>query len=427
MSVNNQEIQLQCKALTRKGDPCKNLAFADTDYCYRHQSLASTETTDITVTEMETETFTEFDVEGEISEQTLREQLLQQFFQQLNNLAERIQAITPNYVPPIFSSKRLQELFKKGAKEVSSRLPDGMLEQLQNALGEDLFDPDTWRGLWYVFNYTIDYQRDLIKRRFTGEYHTDEWGLDWEFVEAVRPFFEFLYRIYWRVEVTGYENVPAEGRGLLVANHSGVLPWDGAMVTTALYLDHPDQRLVRSLYGLWFPQLPFVSTLLERTGQVLATSENGIRLLEQDELVVVYPEGYKGVGKLFKDRYQLARFGRGGFVKMALHTQSPIIPVSVVGAEEIYVPLRKSTVLSKLTGFPYFPISLRFPWLGLLGLIPLPTKWYIDFGPPVAMDNYAPKAEHNLSLVTDISDQVRDTVQEMIKVRLAQRKSVFFG
>ncbi|HBY07623.1 MAG TPA: glycerol acyltransferase [Chloroflexi bacterium] len=278
-----------------------------------------------------------------------------------------------------------------------------------------------------MINYSLQYQADFVKRRFTGEYETDEYGLDWEFVEVVVPFFEFMYKKYFRVSTSGLENIPEMGRALLVSNHSGQLPWDGAMVATALYTEHPAQRLTRTLYATWFPTLPFFSTILERGGQVMATVDNGTRLLERDELVAVFPEGYKGVGKLFKDRYKLARFGRGGFIKMALDTQAPMIPVSVVGAEESYVSLYKSQTLAKITGFPFFPISLTFPWLGLLGFVPFPTKWYIDFGDPIPTDSYGLDASQNLVLVSQLSDQVRNIVQEMINQRLAQRRSVFFG
>ncbi|HBX70695.1 MAG TPA: glycerol acyltransferase [Chloroflexi bacterium] len=278
-----------------------------------------------------------------------------------------------------------------------------------------------------MINYSLQYQADFVKRRFTGEYETDEYGLDWEFVEVVVPFFEFMYKKYFRVSTSGLENIPEMGRALLVSNHSGQLPWDGAMVATALYTEHPAQRLTRTLYATWFPTLPFFSTILERGGQVMATVDNGTRLLERDELVAVFPEGYKGVGKLFKDRYKLARFGRGGFIKMALDTQAPMIPVSVVGAEESYVSLYKSQTLAKITGFPFFPISLTFPWLGLLGFVPFPTKWYIDFGDPIPTDSYSLDASQNLVLVSQLSDQVRNIVQEMINQRLAQRRSVFFG
>jgi 1-acyl-sn-glycerol-3-phosphate acyltransferase len=198
------------------------------------------------------------------------------------------------------------------------------------------------------------------------------------------------------------------------------------MIMTSILNEHPAQRLVRNLYANWFPTLPFLSAMLVKMGQALGSVENGTRLLEQDELVGVFPEGYKGVSKLFRDRYKLARFGRGGFVKMALNTQAPIIPVSVVGAEETYVSVTKSNALARLTGFPYFPISLRFPWLGLLGAIPYPTKWYIDFGEPIPMDNYGQDAAGNLVLVSQLTDQVRNIIQQMIHGRLAQRRSVFY-
>jgi 1-acyl-sn-glycerol-3-phosphate acyltransferase len=132
------------------------------------------------------------------------------------------------------------------------------------------------------------------------------------------------------------------------------------------------------------------------------------------------------VSKLFRDRYKLARFGRVGFVRMALNTQAPMVPVSVVGAEETYVSVAKSPTLARLTGFPYFPISLRFPWFGPLGIVPFPTKWYIDFGKPIPMGDYEPDASENLVLVSRLTDQVRNVVQQMINDRLNQRRSVFY-
>jgi 1-acyl-sn-glycerol-3-phosphate acyltransferase len=286
---------------------------------------------------------------------------------------------------------------------------------------------DTWKGIWYVLNSTLQYQGDILKRRVTGEYETDEWGLDREFLEAARPFFDFMYKQYWRVTLTGVENIPAEGRALLVSNHSGQLPWDGAMLATGVNSEHPNQRMVRALYGTWFPTLPFVSDFFVKTGQVLATDDNGVRLLEQDQLVAVFPEGYKGAGKLFKERYRLARFGRGGFVKMALRSHAPLLPVSVVGAEETYISLAKSDLMAKLTGFPYFPISPTWPWLGLAGFIPLPTKWFIDIGEPISTAEYDAGDNNNLMLVSQLTDRVRNVVQDMIYTRLSKRRSVFFG
>lgn len=398
-----------CKALTRSGQSCKNHVVPGSEYCRVHQAGR--------------ERIAPGSTEAEIPDQALREQLLAE----LDALAARLQATMPGYTPPPFSPKGLLALMSANLEKFSPDVGLGILKKLQGATGKELFDLDTWKGMWYMLNYTLEYQSDVLKRRLTGEYETDEWGLDRELLDVVLPFFQFMYAKYWRVETTGIESIPNEGRALLVANHSGQLPWDGAMVATAVLSEHPGQRLVRSLYATWFPTLPFVSSTLVRLGQVLATEENGIRLLEQDELVAVYPEGYKGVGKLFKERYRLARFGRGGFIKMALQTGTPIIPVSVVGAEESYISLAKSNLLARITGFPYFPISPTWPWLGPVGFIPLPTKWHIDFGEPMPMDGYGPAAANNLVLVSQLTDQVRNVVQGMIYSRLAQRRSVLWG
>ena len=363
------------------------------------------------------------DEETELNEDELRLNLINE----LDHLVERLKEISPEYTPPPFSPQGLMEMIGQNLGRFSPQAALGMLERLRSSLGEDVFDIDTWKGIWYMLNYSLEYQADIIKRRMTGDYETDEWGYDPEVLQVVEPFFEFMYKSYWRVQTSGLENIPDEGRALLVCNHSGQLPWDGAMVGTAVYTEHPAQRLVRTLYASWFPTLPFLSALFVKLGQVLANEENGIRLLEQDQLVAVFPEGYKGVGKLYKDRYRLARFGRGGFVRMALKTGAPIIPVSVVGAEETYISLAKAPGIAKLIGFPYFPISPTFPWLGPIGFIPLPTKWYIDIGEPVDVEGYGSGAANNPILVSQLADQVRNVVQKMIHARLAQRRSIFFG
>jgi 1-acyl-sn-glycerol-3-phosphate acyltransferase len=355
------------------------------------------------------------------------EELRRQLADQLDQLVDRVKESTPEYTPPAFSARRLIELIGQNLHRFSPEMRFTILERLRSAISEDLFDVDTWKGIWYMVNYSLEYQGDILKRRMTGEYETDEWGYDPEFLGMVKPFFDFMYKTYWRVQTSGMENIPDEGRALLVSNHSGQIPWDGTMIGLSVYNEHPNQRLVRSLYATWTPTLPFVSAFLTRVGQALATEENGIRLLEEDQLVAVFPEGIKGVSKLYKDRYRLARFGRGGFVRMALNAQAPIIPVSVVGAEETYISLAKVDSVAKLIGIPFFPISLTFPWLGPLGLIPLPTKWFIDFGEPIQVDGYHPGAADNLMLVSQLADQVRNIVQEMVFTRLADRKSVFFG
>lgn len=412
--MTDTELAERCHAMTKAGAQCKNNVVNGTDFCHIH--IPATMRSD-----------NGNSVEGvtagkKLSDRELREQLIAE----LDDLIARVRAIDPEYSQPPFSPQRMVTLVGKETGRLSPRLRLRILERLRSSINEELLDIETWKGMWYMVNYTLEYQSDILKRRLKGDYEIDEWGLDWEFVEAVRPFLDFLYKFYWRVEVTGIENIPDYGRTLLVSNHSGQLPWDGAMIMAAVLNEHPAQRLVRNLYANWFPTLPFISAILVKMGQALASIDNGIRLLEQDELVGVFPEGYKGMGKLFKDRYKLARFGRGGFVRMALNTQAPIVPVSVVGAEETYVSVAKSPVLARLTGFPYFPISLRFPWFGPLGVVPLPSKWYIDFGEPIPMEDYEPDASENLVLVSRLTDQVRNVVQEMINDRLSRRKSIFY-
>jgi 1-acyl-sn-glycerol-3-phosphate acyltransferase len=402
--MSNKEPRARCKSLTRSGNPCHNYALAGSEYCRVHQ--AKTE-----------------EAEPELSQQELRRQLVAE----LEKLIEQLQAITPDYTPPAYSSQRLLAFFDENLKQICPDLRLRIMERLHSVIDTDLFDPDTWKGLWFLLDYTVKSQADILRRRFTGEYETDEWGLDWELLETVIPFVNFMYNAYWRVETTGIDNIPLDGRALLVSNHSGQLPWDGVMVGAAVWNEHPSQRLVRSLYDAWIPTVPVLSAMLVKMGQVVETVENGTRLLEQDELVAVYPEGYQGLSKPFKDRYQLTSFGRGGFVKMALDARAPIIPVAVVGAEETYVSLGNSPTLARLTGLPYFPISLTFPWLGLLGLVPLPTKWTIDFGEPIPMDANDPGTAPDLMLISQLTNQVRDVVQEMINERLAQRRSVFAG
>jgi 1-acyl-sn-glycerol-3-phosphate acyltransferase len=357
---------------------------------------------------------------------TREEVARRQLHDQLDQLIERVKSATPGYIPPAFSLENLASLLSGNLPRLSSAQVSQAMARLSQS-ARDLVDLDTWRGLWYVINYSMDAQRDFIKRRFSGEYETDDWGYDPEILEAVKPFFQFLYQRYWRVEVSGIENIPAEGRAMLVSNHSGQLPFDGSMVGLAVLNEHPQARLVRTLYASWFPTLPLISSLFTKAGQAMANEENALRLLEEEQLVAVYPEGIKGVGKLYKERYRLARFGRGGFVRTALKAGAPIIPVAVVGAEETYISLAKSELIARLIGFPFFPITITWPWLGLLGFIPLPTKWTIRFGEPVETTNYAPSSAENSMLVSQLTDQIRNLIQEMIYQRLAERKSILFG
>jgi len=255
----------------------------------------------------------------------------------------------------------------------------------------------------------------------------DEFGYDPVFAEAIRPFFEFLYAVWWRVEASGVDNVPAAGPALVVANHSGVLPYDGAMVKLAIRHNHPGRRECRMLMLDMFALLPVLAPALTKHGEIRAHAENAERVLGRGDLVGVFPEGVKGVGKYFRDRYRLARFGRGGFVRVALRTGAPIVPCAVVGAEEIHPIVARADWIGRPLGFPYFPITPTFPLLGLLGLVPLPTKWSIDFADPVPTDGYGPEAADDPILVNQLAEEVRAAIQKMIDGRLARRRSLWFG
>jgi 1-acyl-sn-glycerol-3-phosphate acyltransferase len=255
----------------------------------------------------------------------------------------------------------------------------------------------------------------------------DDFGSDRRFFETLLPFFEFLYSVWWRVETTGIEHVPGRGPGLIVTNHSGVLPYDGIMVKLAVRHEHPARRDCRMLALDMFALLPVLAPLLAKSGSVRANPENGERLLKRGELVGVFPEGVKGVGKYYKDRYRLARFGRGGFVRIALRAGAPIIPCAVVGAEEIHPVIGKADWVGRPLGFPYFPITPTFPVLGPLGLVPLPTKWSIDFADPMDLSQYGPEAADDPILVNRLAEEVRSIIQRLIDGRLARRRSVWFG
>lgn len=267
----------------------------------------------------------------------------------------------------------------------------------------------------------------LELRMWNRSLEVDEFGYDRKYTESLMPVFEFLYEKWWRVELGGVEHIPASGRALIVANHSGVLPWDGAMMRVGIEREHPARRTVRLLALDMFALLPFLAPMLARTGMVRACQENGERLLNQDELVGVFPEGVKGVGKYFKDRYKLARFGRGGFIRLALRTGSPIIPCAVTGSEEIHPVIAKADWIGKPLGLPYFPITPTFPLLGLLGVVPLPTKWFIDFGEPITFGDQALDQLDNPLQVNRMAQEVRAVIQNMLNARLQRRRSVWVG
>jgi 1-acyl-sn-glycerol-3-phosphate acyltransferase len=262
-------------------------------------------------------------------------------------------------------------------------------------------------------------------RRLEGEQEDDEWGFDEGFSDLVEPFFSFLYDHWWRVRAEGVHRVPPHGRVLLVANHAGILPWDATMISVALLRQHPLPRHPRFLVLNWAFDLPWVSVFMRKVGGVVASPHNALRLLEQDHLVAVFPEGVKGTGKPFSERYRLRRFGRGGFVEVALRSGAPIVPVAVVGSEEIYPKIGDVPPLARLIGAPFFPVTPTFPWLGPLGAVPLPSKWRIEFCDPIETAHYGAEAAADRALVLELTDRVRDTVQQAVYANVVRRGPAF--
>ncbi len=266
----------------------------------------------------------------------------------------------------------------------------------------------------------------FLRRRLTGDYQVDEFGFDRELTSTVLlPALRPLFSTWFRVETIGMHHVPADGGALIVANHSGTVPMDSLMTALAVHDHHPANRHLRMLGADLVFQLPFVGSLARKSGQTLACNPDAERLLSAGELVGVWPEGFKGVGKPFKDRYKLQRFGRGGFVSAALRTGVPIIPCSIVGAEEIYPLIGNIKPLARLMGAPYFPVTPFFPLLGPLGAVPLPSKWYIEFGEPISTVEHGPAAADDPMLVFNLSDQVRETIQHTLFDLLRERDGVF--
>ncbi len=268
----------------------------------------------------------------------------------------------------------------------------------------------------------------FLRRRITGDYTIDEFGFDADLTDhALLPLLRPMFERWFRVDVEGIHNVPAEGGALIVANHSGTIAWDAVMTAVAVHDHHPGKRHLRMLGADLVFGMPGVGELARKAGNTLACQADTERLLCSGELVGVWPEGFKGIGKPFSERYKLQRFGRGGFVGAALRTGAPIVPCSIVGAEEIHPMLGNAKTLARLLGLPYFPLTPTFPWLGPLGAVPLPSKWMIEFGEPIETASFDPGSAEDPMLVFNLTDQVRETIQETLYRLLLRRRSAFGG
>lgn len=240
----------------------------------------------------------------------------------------------------------------------------------------------------------------------------DDWGLDPETLKATLGAVKWLYEDYFRVDVTGMENLP-EGRVLLIANHGGQIPIDGMVVGMSLLLKGNPPRVCRGMVERWFPSLPFISTLFMRCGQMVGDHRNCRDLLENEHCVLVFPEGVKGSGKTIFERYELQRFGTG-FVRLALETKAPIVPVAIIGCEETFPSLSRMKPLAGLLGAPYLPLAIPFP---------LPSKISLRFGKPLRF-NESPDASE--SSIQDLVEQVRSSIQQELDIGLSKRDGKIF-
>jgi 1-acyl-sn-glycerol-3-phosphate acyltransferase len=417
----------RCEATTQAGSRCRNRPLEGQRYCRMHIALAGEASAlpDVAVTLPGSTAVQEpidmaEDVPIEIAVDPRADAAA---------AVEELEVEVLNHADTPATTRDLMVNLLRLVRENLARMAPDQLGRvatlLRDNVSSDYLDPDFWRGIGMVLQYQVDEITSLIKRRQRGEYTLDAFGMDAELVELVRPFSSFMYRSYFRVRAEGLDHVPSEGRALLAANHSGVLPWDGVMIASAVLEEHAAPRVVRVLYAPSTLALPGLPRALETFGQVCDTSANVLRLLEDDQLACVFPEGTIGLGKLFKARYKLARFRRSGSVALALQTGAPIVPVAVVGAEETYPMLADAQPLAQMLRLPFFPITPLFPWLGPLGLIPLPTKWSIAFGEPILTAEYGPDAAGDPQLVSRLCEQLRERIQSMIDQQLAARESVF--
>ena len=318
----------------------------------------------------------------------------------------------------------LGEILWTSLRDVASDLMKGLMSLSQSAHQASRRRPSSACHPFLVASLDLleDVCEKLVER---DEGEIDEFGTDQTIIETFRPLFQFLYYNYFRVKAEGMSHIPSQGPAILVANHAGVLPYDGTMVHLAVYNEHRSKRDVRFLVDDFVFRLPLVGTIVQRTGGIRASPENATRLIRHGHLVMVFPEGVRGMSKTYDQRYQLQQFGRGGFVRLALRTGAPIIPVAIIGSEEIHPLIWKSHQLAESLHVPFFPFTPTFPWLGPLGVVPLPSRWQIIFGQPVHLDHLRPTDAQNQKVVLNEAEQIRGIIQRMIDKALSKRKSMW--
>jgi 1-acyl-sn-glycerol-3-phosphate acyltransferase len=264
----------------------------------------------------------------------------------------------------------------------------------------------------------------IFYNKYAGQ--EDEFGFKLETFALWEHIFHFCWEEYFKITFHGLENVPSDGRVIVVGNHSGLIPIDGGMLTSALCSKHPSPRRIRFLATDWFFGVPGLKEWAMETGQVRATQENARKLLEQEEMVGIYPEGIRGVGKTFRERYRVIDF-HPGFVQLAIQTQSPIVPMATVGGDEIFPNFINAKSLAHMLRMPFFPVTLTFPWLPLpLPFVPLPVRWLMKIHKPINL-GYPPEKAKNRKLVMQISKEIQYQIQKDLNDLLRERKSVFSG
>ena len=271
--------------------------------------------------------------------------------------------------------------------------------------------------------HRIDDFRERLQQIPTdlNEYGYDPFGLDVSYYEELAPLFVLMYDLYHRVEVRGIENVP-EGPVLLVGNHAGnTLPIDAGAVVTAMILEAEPPRIPRGMAESYLPSIPFWNLVVYRAGAVVGTPENCTRLLRAGECILVFPEGSRGFIKPYRQAYELQRFGLG-FARLALETGAPVVPIGIVGSEEQSPGLFDSKELARMIGAPAFPITWGFPWLGLLGLVPLPVKYRLHFGKPLRLRGDSNDEDDVIQQQVEI---VKGEIQSLIEKGLHERKDWF--
>ena len=339
----------------------------------------------------------------------------------------RLMAHSDRRGDPGRSRRQAVDALARIARKMTETDPGTPPDATDRGLEGPIADPDdlvtTARALMSSDYYYRQWGRGGLRDRADD---VDEFGYDPSYDRRLRPFFEAVYRRWFRTTVRGIEAVPKDN-AILVANHGGALPWDGVMLRMALALDHPAQPALRWLVEDAVFHRAFLGARLNRIGAVRACQDNASRLLDRGALLAVFPEGDKGATKLHRDRYQLQRFGRGGYVKLALRKQRPIIPVAIVGAEDANPLLFRLGLRSAGRRVPHLPITPTFPFLGPLGLLPLPSRWEIRFGEPIDMTEWPPTDADDAVLVNRLNDRVRSTIQAMLDAALEQRSSAYRG